>query len=61
MEKFGVIKDGITPDLSSTQKTAKAEDCVKLPIVDNNTDDIAGLDSDFRKKAASAAAGKLNH
>ncbi len=60
MEKFGVIKDGITPDLNASQKTAKAEDCTKPLIVDNNND-IAELDADFRKKAASIVAAKLTN
>lgn len=55
MEKYGVIKDGLTPEL----KDEKSEDCVKVAIVDNNTDKTAELDADFRKKAADAAASKL--
>lgn len=55
MEKHGVIKEGLTPEL----KDEKAEDCVKTAIVDNNTDKTIELDADFRKKAAIAAASKL--
>jgi len=59
MEKFGVVKSGITPNID-TEKTKTAEDCVKTNIVDNNRQDIDVLDADFRKKAANAAAAKLN-
>lgn len=60
MEKYGVIKDGITPELNvDAVKTAK--DCAKASIVDNDTDKTAALDADFRKRAADAAASKLTN
>jgi len=59
MEKQGVIKSGLTPELEQPE-TKTAADCVKTEIVDNKTQSIDALDADFRKKAAEAAAAKLN-
>lgn len=58
MEKYGVIKEGLTPDVENAD-TKTAADCVNPAIVDNNTDRIKALDADIRKKAADAAASKL--
>jgi hypothetical protein len=59
MEKYGVVKTGVTPELDSPE-TKTAADCVKTNIVDNKKQTIDVLDADFRKKAADAAAAKLN-
>lgn len=59
MEKYGVVKEGVTPEVNAEQ-VRHADDCVKAAIVDNNTDKTAALDADFRKKAADAAASKLD-
>jgi hypothetical protein len=59
MEKYGEVKTGLTPELDSTE-TKTAADCVKTNIVDNKKQTIDVLDADFRKKAAVAAAAKLN-
>ena len=59
MEKYGVVKTGVTPDVEPTE-TKTAADCVKTNIVDNKKQTIDVLDADFRKKAADAAAAKLN-
>ena len=59
MEKFGVVKSGITPELADSAETKKAEDCAKPPIVDNNSDTVVALDADFRKRASDAVASKL--
>lgn len=59
MEKHGVVKTGVTPELDSTE-TKTAADCVSANIVDNKKQAIDILDADFRKKAAAAAAAKLN-
>jgi hypothetical protein len=59
MEKFGVVKSGVTPSLADQPETKKAEDCAKSPIVDNNSDTITALDADFRKRAANVVASKL--
>jgi hypothetical protein len=60
MEKFGVIKSGVTPEFADSAETKKkAEDCAKPPIVDNNSDTIVALDDDFRKRASDAVASKL--
>jgi len=58
MEKYGVVKDGITPENESAP-TKSAKDCTNPPIVDNNTSKIDALDADFRKKAADAISSKL--
>lgn len=59
MEKYGIVKDGITPELHAATNTS-ARDCVKTAIVDNKTDKTAALDDDFRKRAAETVAAKLN-
>lgn len=58
MEKFGVVKSGLTPEIEQAE-TKTAEDCVKSQIVDNNTQKVAALDDDFRKRAAVAVTAKL--
>lgn len=60
MEKYGVVKEGITPEMPAEQEKP-AQDCVKTAIVDNNRDKTAALDDDFRKRAAQAAAAKLTN
>jgi hypothetical protein len=59
MEKYGVVNTGVTPELDSTE-TKTAADCVRTNIVDNKKQTIDILDADFRKRAAVAAAAKLN-
>jgi hypothetical protein len=59
VEKYGVVKTGVTPELDLPE-TKTAADCVKANIVDNKNQTIDVLDADFRKKAADAAAAKLN-
>jgi hypothetical protein len=58
MEKYGVVKDGLTPETDDAPSKS-AKDCNNPPIVDNNTDKIDALDADFRKRAADATASKL--
>lgn len=48
MEKQGVIKPGLTPPENEEQKTAPQQKAAA----------VKDLDSDFRKRAADAAASK---
>ncbi len=56
MEKMGVIRPDITPDVEN----AKTADCVNAAIVDNKERKIEDLDADFRKQAADRASRRLN-
>lgn len=56
MEKMGVVRPDITPDI----ETAKTADCAKAGIVDNKERKIEDLDADFRKQAAELASRRLN-
>jgi hypothetical protein len=56
MEKLGVVRPDITPELD----TAKTANCTEPQIVDNKTHKITTLDEDFRKQAATKAADFLN-
>jgi hypothetical protein len=56
MEKMGVVRPDITPDV----ETAKTADCADAVIVDNKERKIEALDADFRKQAAELASRRLN-
>jgi hypothetical protein len=56
MEKMGVVRPDVTPEI----ETAKTADCADAKIVDNKSDKIEELDADFRKQAANRASTSLN-
>lgn len=60
MEKMGVVRPDVTPELTQEPETKAAADCVKSEIVDNCTKAVVALDADFRKKAAGQVAKKLD-
>jgi predicted nucleic acid-binding protein len=58
MEKMGVVKPGLTPDIDESAKTA---DCATAKNAEHNKLEIEALDNDFRKKAANQVTGQLHN
>jgi hypothetical protein len=56
MEKMGVVRPDITPQVEPT----KSANCADPQIVDNKRHKIEELDADFRKQAATRATDSLN-
>lgn len=60
MEKLGVVRPDVTPDVTDADLNNKAADCKNAQNVDNKERQIEALDNDFRKKAADQITGQLN-
>ncbi len=60
MEKLGVVRPDVTPELPKDDLNNGANDCKSAENVDNKERQIEALDNDFRKKAADQITGQLN-
>jgi hypothetical protein len=60
MEKMGVIKPGLTPEINDDGLENKSADCKSPENVDNKERKIDALDNDFRKRAANQVSDQLN-
>lgn len=60
MEKLGVIRPDVTPELAHDNLNNAPDDCKQAENVDNKERQIEALDNDFRKKAANQITGQLN-
>lgn len=60
MEKMGVVRPDITPQLEDADTAKSAANCTKPDIVDNCTAAIKQLDDDFSKKAAEQVTKNLH-
>lgn len=60
MEKLGVVRPDVTPELADKNLNNEAADCKTAKNMDNKERQIEALDNDFRKKAADQITGQLN-
>lgn len=60
MEKLGVVRPDVTPELPTDNLNNGTTDCKSAKNVDNKERQIEALDNDFRKKAADQITGQLN-
>lgn len=60
MEKLGVVRPDVTPELADKNLNTPAVDCKSAKNVDNKERQIDALDNDFRKKAANQITGQLH-